>query len=309
MADHFYLDEDTSYLLGMLVARGELVLAPGNFRLVIHFPKGALLAQGESLTFDTAKETRLGIEKIRERIAELVPGDVGTVDKTDSIDLVVRSPRRTMTWRNLSAIFNGAASFPHFAIPAAFLDAGTPLEYKREFLRGFADVAANVRPANRDQAGAHRVRLDILNHPSNWGVPVQLCLILQEQLGVPVPIITWGHPNLHREWREHQLNVYAHEFLRVGFYFDYKQQALEELASLNVRRNLLGTSGCPGERRVRGEKKPARLGELNNSRLDPALVGHHADSYWQICLKLGCPRRPPPVLHLEFGLEDENAQS
>lgn len=64
--------------------------------------------------------------------------------------------------------------------------ADTPVKYVREYLRGFADVAGNVRPANRYVDGKNRVRLDILNYPTNWRLPVQLCHLLQERLEVPV---------------------------------------------------------------------------------------------------------------------------
>ncbi len=45
-------------------------------------------------------------------------------------------------------------------------------EIQREFIRGFADVAGNIRRSNRDQNGQHRVYIDILNSnivsPKGW---------------------------------------------------------------------------------------------------------------------------------------------
>jgi hypothetical protein len=32
--------------------------------------------------------------------------------------------------------------------------------------------------------------------------------------------------------------------------------------------------------------------EKNKTKLDPRLVGHHFDAYWQICKALGCSRMP-----------------
>ena len=174
-------------------------------------------------------------------------------------------------------------------------------EIKMEFIRGFADVGGNIRPANRDEAGRHRVRLDILNYPTNWEVPIQLCTLLQEHLEVPVRLITWGHPNLGREWREHQLNVYAEDFKDVGFYFDYKQQALNELAQKNLSRFDSRVKPCPGVRKGR-RKKPANPLE-DSDRLDPRLVGNHFNTYWQICKALGCERKPAPSEQLELVLE------
>lgn len=298
-----YLDSDVAYLLGMLVARGELLASENTYRIIVHFPKGALLAQGETIQFDTDKEIRLGMEKIRERLVELLGVDIRTVDAGESWDLVARMTRNTMAWRNINMLLGNKTSFPYFEIPEVFFEGDTPLDFKREFVRGYADVAGNIRPANRDQAGRHRVRLDILNYPTSWQTPMRLCLLLQDQLGISVPLITWGHPNLGRQWREHQLNVYAEEFLGVGFYFDYKQEALEELANLNLSRFPHRVKGCPGARR-RGIRKTPDPDEQNAERLPPELLGRHFDAYWQICRALGCPRRPSARAQLELIVEE-----
>lgn len=196
-------------------------------------------------------------------------------------------------------LMNHQTHFSDFSVPDIISAPDTPADYKREFVRGFADVAGNIRPANRDQAGRHRVRLDVLNHPGSWKVPVQLCLLLQEGLGVPVPLITWGHPNLGRAWREHQLNVYAEEFERIGFYFSFKQLALEELAASNRTRWNNTVKGCPGARR-QGIRKASDQEEGNEERLPEELLNKHFESYWQICRALGCPRRPVPGEQIEM---------
>lgn len=298
-----YLDGDVSYLLGLLVARGELLATENVYRIVVHFPKGSLLAQGQTTQFDTDKEIQLGMEKIRERLIELLGADIRTVDAGESWDLIVRMTRYTMAWRNIVALLDNKTSFPYFELPEVFLSESTPTEFKKEFVKGYADVAGNIRPANRDQAGRHRVRLDILNYPTNWRTPVRLCLLLQEHLNVPVPVITWGHPNLGRQWREHQLNIYAEEFTAIGFYFDFKQVALQELADLNLSQFPHKVKGCPGARR-RGIRKETEPDEKNTDRLPSELVGKHFDAYWQICRALGCPRRPAPDEQLELIAEE-----
>jgi len=304
MAVHDYLDPDVAYLLGALVARGTLINDKGIYRLIVRFPKGHMIAEGVNLRFDTTKEIRLGIEKIRDRISELIAADIKTVDTADSIDLVAVSSRHSVAWRNLSLLLDYKTDFAYFKVPSVLLEGDTPVECKHEFMRGFADVAGNVRLANRDQAGRNRVRLDILNYPTNWDVPVQLCTLLQDHLGIPVPVITWGHPNLGREWREHQLNVYCEDFLKVGFFFDFKQVALESLAEANVR-DFPGyeTKPCPGRRKKRFTKPHHPL-ESCSEKLDPRLVGKHFNAYWEICKALGCKREPPPGAQLEIPFEE-----
>ena len=109
-----YMDEDVAYLLGMLVARGELRSAENVHRIIIHFPKGALTAEGLSVTFDSNREIRLGIERIRERVAELTGGDIHTLDTDDSIDLVIQLTRSTIAWRDIRMLLNHRTSYHHF---------------------------------------------------------------------------------------------------------------------------------------------------------------------------------------------------
>lgn len=174
-----YMDPDVAYLIGAIVARGELMMAGGTLRLIVRYPKGNLLAAGEEIKFDTDKEIRLGMDKVRERFLELLDADTKTLDAGESWDLVIRSTRNTIAWRNIMMLMEGKTTFAHFKVPSIFLAQDTPREIKMEFIRGFADVGGNIRPANRDEAGRHRVRLDILNYPTNWEVPIQLCTLLQ----------------------------------------------------------------------------------------------------------------------------------
>lgn len=285
-----YLDSDVAYLLGLLVARGEILTSP-TLRIVLHFPTASLSAEGVRKVYSTPEQIRLGVEQIRDRLLNLTGGDAQTVDSSGSIDLVLHFTRNTIALRNLTLLTNGRTHFTTFTIPPLLMKRDVPQEFKKEFLRGLADVAGNVRRANRDQVGMHRVRLDVLNSKENWSLPVQLCLLLQEHLGVAVPSIIWGHPNLGRHWREHQLNIYAEDFLPIGFSFAFKQQALEDLAAANRRKGRSVPHGCPGQRLIRRRKR-RHPEEKNAERLPEALLGKHFNAYWQICRALGCPRRP-----------------
>lgn len=295
---YYYLDEDLAYLLGMIVARGEITTGENVNRISVRFISKQLIAKGVKVNFDVKKEIMLGLEKIRERLVELTSADIRTIQGHNYIDLVIRFTRNNVIWRNINAILENRTSYATLKVPSIFFHPDTPYAIKREFVKGYADVAGNLRPANRDQTGRHRVRLDCLNRVGNWEVPVSLCLLLQDHLQVPVPNIIYGHPNLNRDFREHQLNIYAEEFLQVGFYFDYKQQVLEELANINLRKFQNRIPGCPGERSLR-EHKPVSK-EENSDKLDSRLRGNHYDAYWQICRALGCYKRPPNNVELSF---------
>jgi len=289
-----YIDGDVAYLIGLIIGRGTIINSENQRQLIIEFPFSSLQAQGIDSTFDQDIYIKLGLVDIRERLIDLLDTDIKIVEKTSGFDFVARFQRPSMIWRNILLILDNATSYPYFRIPPILFEADLPVEWKREFLRGFADVAGNIRKSN-NYYGQHRVRLDVLNYPTNWEMPVQLCLLLQEHLEVPVQLITWGHPNLGRDFREHQLNMFAEPFLKIGFTFKHKQTILEELANYNVQHYPSANyQPCPGMRRLRG-KKPSDPDENNAEKLDPRLVGNHYDAYWQICKALGCPRLPADV--------------
>ena len=295
MVDLDYVDPDIGYLLGMLTARGEMLTTGADYRVIIHFPKALLGAQGLTPMSETEAEhgIQLGLRKVSERLREITGADDRIIDYPDRTDLMLTLTRRTIAFRDLEMLFGEAREFRSFQIPDVIMHPETPNEIKREFIRGFADVAGNIRPANRDQVGRHRVRLDVLNAKGTWKTPVKICQLLQTDLGVDVPLIAWGHPNMGRNWREHQINIYADDFLSVGFHFENKQKALKELAEFNENSGLPKQRGCPGARKV-GVRKKKDKGEIDGERLPDPILGKHFNAYWQICRALGCPKRPKP---------------
>jgi hypothetical protein len=300
-----YIDGDVAYFLGLIIGRGTILESPTVRQLSIEFPYSSLEVEGISSSFDQETAIRLGLGEIRERLLDLLDTDISIVRKTGGVDFVIRFLRNSMIWRNILLMNDGATSYPSFKVPSIFFEPGLPIDWKREFVRGYADVAGNVREANRFKDGRHRVRLDVLNYPTNWQVPVQLCTLLQEHLNVPVQLITWGHPNLGRKFREHQINIFANPFLEIGFSFEHKQKILEEFAAWDIK-NLKAThyTPCPGKRHIR-KFKESDFDENNVEKLDPALVGNHYDAYWQICKAIGCTRMPAPGIQLELDFIDD----
>lgn len=287
-----YIDPDVAYFLGLVIARGTIIPASeshGVNQIIIEFPYVNLTAEGITTSFDQQSAIRLALLDTRERLLELLDADISLVNRSGGVDFVIRFLRNNMIWRNILLLTGGKTNHYNFTIPEAILSPGLPTDIKREFVRGYADVGGNIRHANRYVDGKHRVRLDILN--ANWDLPVQLCLLIQEHLDVPVQLITWGHPNMGRGFREHQLNIFAEPFLKIGFSFQYKQRILEEFVE-DDRRNFPHATyhSCPGRRRHIREK-PADP-EESSDRLDSRLRGKHFDAYWQICKALNCPREP-----------------
>jgi len=287
-----YIDRDVAYLAGLILARGTLELSPQR-RLIVQFPHSSLEASGLESTFDQEQSIKLGLTDIRERLAELLDTDIQIIPHAHSVELLITFIRNNMIWRNIQLLTDGGTSFPHIKVPNVLFDPELPRDCKIEFVKGYGDAAGNVRKSNVYADGRYRVRLDVLNYPTNWDEPVQLCRLLQEHIEVPVQLITWGHPNLGRGFREHQLNIFADAYERIGFTFDHKSIILTELAQANRKHHpSIEPRPCPGLRELRA-KKPVHPDEWARDKLDPRLAGKHVDGYWQICKKLGCERMPP----------------
>lgn len=213
-----YMDIDMAYLTGLIIARGILQNAPLR-QIVIQFPYVSMTAKGISVEYDQETSIQVGLSEIRERIAELVDTDIKIVKKEHCVDLVITFTRNSMIWRNILLITNSATHFSHFTVPEIFFNPNIPIDWKKEFIKGFGDAAGNIRSSNNYMNLLHRVRLDVLNYNSNWELPVKICLLLQEQIGVPVQNIMWGHPNLGRAFREHMINIFADDYVQIGFSF------------------------------------------------------------------------------------------
>lgn len=282
-----YIDPDVAYLLGLIVARGVLTESNGVYQLVIEFPYQNLEVQGiDDKTYNVPDSIHIGLDKIRNRILELMGGDIVIHDTKESYQLIVRLNKKTIAWRTIILHLENKTSFRKMSLPKVLFDENVTEDIRMEFVRGFADVAGNVRPANRYVDGRNRVRLDVLN--DNWDLPVRLCNFLQLQLGVPVQLITWGHPSLGRGFREHQINIFVTPFERIGFTFSHKQKVLESLIMQDSEYDQV-YKACPGRRPLRKKKKKDKQ-EISEHL--PIEVRAHFDAYWQICKAIGCPIEP-----------------
>ena len=301
-----YIDADVAYLLGLITARGRISESGETRRLIIEFPYQSLHIEGTSGSYNANTSIRLGLQEIRERLLDLTGADIIITEKENSVALILRFMRNTMVWRNILMHMEGRTGYEHFLVPQIFFSPGIPQDWKREYIKGFADVAGNIRHANRYIDGTNRVRLDVLNYQTNWEMPVQLCTVLEEHLAIPVQMINWGHPNNRGTFKEHQINIFAVPFGEIGFSLSHKQLILEEFIEYDREHHSNKTyNPCLGSKKIR-KRKPKHKGE-NDEKLDDRLKGKHFNAYWQICKKLGCPRRPSAVQGELWGFDEHEA--
>lgn len=299
-----YIDHDVAYLLGMIVGRGTIIDTPDVHRVIIQFPYQNLYIDEDDKTIDVPTSIELGLSRIQSRIVDLLGCQYRQVDNKTSVDLILTFSSRTIAWRDIILHLEGKTDYRFMNIPQVIRNDLVPSDIQMEFIRGYADVSGNVRSANRYIDKRNRVRLDVLNE--NWDLPIQLCRLMQMRLDIPVQSINWGHPNLGRGFREHQINIFVIPFQRVGFSFKHKQFILNKLSEQDATSEVKNAKAykyipCPGRRKKRGNK-PIHDDE-QSPKLPSYLRGRHFDAYWEICKAVGCQIEPSDPL-----LEDDGEE-
>jgi hypothetical protein len=290
--DCCYVDYDLAYLLGAIVARGEISRDNRITRIVIHYPFRNLEVEGINTVIDVSKDLPLGLDKIVSRFNNLSFDSVQKQLLDYEVQVIIEMKTESIADRVLKCHLGNAINHAEFHIPRAIFQAAD-VNIKLEFMRGYADVAGHVRKSNAYTNGRHRVYIDVLN--PNWHLPVELCQLLQDHLEVPVQTITWGHPDIRGEenWaREHQIKVFADEYEKVGFYIEYKNKILKELANFNREKELAKKSNfCNCDlRNITQKRKVSHSDAVNDPRLPDNIRGLHFNSYREICRVMGCPR-------------------
>lgn len=305
-----YMDADVAYLLGMIMVRGTFHIERDIKRLLIHFPYQLMEVKGlpnSRLKFNQETEIRLSLEDVRRRINELLEVNVDSEKSTYEVTLKATFTKNTMSWRNLRLLCGNKFSYREFCIPEAMFD--MPEDIQREFMRGIADASASPSDADRNQIGLQRIVIQF-QYP-NWILPIQVCRLLQENLGVNVQHILWGHPNTRtpgqagESWaKEHRLRIYTEDFAPIGFNFKYKQKILDQMVKFNLKQRRTETKPCnPKIKKVRGDGKPKHPAE-NSKKLPEWLRGKHFDANFQICQASDCKQgRPGPQLEIFEGEE------
>lgn len=174
---------------------------------------------------------------------------------------------------------------------------------KRFFLRGFADVTGYIRRSNYFmKKHMHRVYLEI---PKNWYLTIDICNLLKS-IDIPVHSIDWAHPNMRDGklikyfegkkdfWKkEHQIKIWANEFLPIGFAVIHKHETLNILAH-ELTASLLDDNKKPRkithkfywETSVKRREKPVHPSEFDEF-IPESIRGRHYNSWKDIAIDLG----------------------
>lgn len=117
---------------------------------------------------------------------------------------------------------------------------------------------------------------------------------------IPVQTIDFGHPNFRDSnldkynggkkyyWKkEHQVKIYANEFLPIGFNIKHKQEALEKYSEELIQKNPnMKTHMFYWEKPIRRKTKPNHPCE-NDEALPEEIRGKHFESWTDLAGLLG----------------------
>ena len=287
------MNTEMAYLLGMILGNGEIQRDNTQTRITIDIPH-------KNLYTDDMKDVRVYVKASTVDIRSIVEPLIGhsltvTQTKRSTIMTFVKS-NDEYTTREILRFIGGETHHSTMRMnPDLF---SITIDEKKALLRGIADVTGYIRKSNiaYGQDGAHRVYIEI---PGNWYMVIDIANMLKE-VDVPVQTIDFGHPNFRDGelkkynqgkpyfWKkEHQVKIFANEFLPIGFNIKHKQEALEKYSDeLLEFIDPVKTHKFYWEKPIKTKTRPSHPHE-SDEYLPIEIRGKHFDSWTDLARLLG----------------------
>ena len=287
------MNNEMAYLLGMILGNGEIQRGNVSTTVTIDIPYKNLYTDDLK---DVAIYVKASIVDIRSIVEPLIGHNVAVTETKHSTKLSFSKPNDEYVTREILRLVGAGSHHSTMRMhPELFL---MTTDQKKALMRGIADVTAYIRKSNcaYGQEGAHRVYIEV---PGNWHMVADIANMLKE-INVPVQTIDFGHPNFrdgqlnkynegkHYFWKkEHQVKIYANEFLAVGFNIKHKQEALAKYSEeLLEHLDPVKTHKFYWEKRIKRSDRPIHPGEEDLS-LPEEIRGQHFNSWTDLARTLG----------------------
>lgn len=288
------MDSGTAYLIGMILGNGEVQRMSDNTTFTIDIPY-------KNIRTDDDRDVQVYVKASLIDIRSIIDPILGT------------DPLLVTSGRNSTKLsFTGTNSREYVREINDYIGSGTrqqnmkmtdkvfslSADHRKSLLRGLADVTAYIRKSNIafGQENQYRVYIEV---PQNWQMLIDIANLLKS-VDVPVQTIDFAHPNFRDSQRkkydegkpdfwkkEHQIKVWANEFLPIGFNIQHKQEALERYAeALLTAMDPEITHKYYWEKPVRRKKRPNHPGEDDPFILEK-VRGKHYDSWTDLARDLG----------------------
>lgn len=287
------MNNQMSYLVGMILGNGEVQRDTNSTTITIEIPHKNL-RDDEGL--EVSVYVKSSLADIRSVIEPLLGHSLPISQTKMATRVSFTKPNEDYTMREILRFIGNGVHHSTMTMNDELFNMTT--DEKKELLRGVADVTGYIRKSNIafGQDGCHRVYIEI---PGNWQFVIDIANMLKT-LDIPVQTIDFGHPNFrdsnlkkYKEgkpnyWKkEHQVKIWANEFLPIGFNIVHKQRALERYAEeLLDYLDENKTHQFYWEKIVRLRNKPIHPME-NDDSLPEKIRGKHFDSWTQLAKELG----------------------
>ena len=287
------MNNEMAYLLGMILGNGEIVREAKTTSVTIDIPhKNVRTDDG----LDTSIYVQASLVNIEDVISPLVASKISHVTRKNLTQISFTKNNDEYVMREIIRLINGGTKHKTMSFSSEIFN------FSRDniisLLRGFADVTAYIRKSNIAFGNAkhHRVYIEI---PGNWDMVISIANLLKS-IDIPIQTIDFGHPNFRDSnlkkynegqigyWKkEHQVKIWANEFLPIGFNIKHKQQALERYSNeiLDVM-SAEHTHLYYWQKTIHRKKKPIHPCE-NDISLPEEIRGLHFDSWTDLAKALG----------------------
>ena len=287
------MNAQMAYLIGMILGNGEVQRKSDATTVTIELPH-------KNLIDDEGREVSVYVKSsltdIRNIIEPLIGYSLPISQNKRATQISFTKPNEDYTMREILRFIGNGVHHSTMSMNDELFNMTT--DERKELLRGMADVTGYIRKSNIafGQDGCHRVYIEI---PGNWQLVIDIANMLKS-LDIPVQTIDFGHPNFRDSnlkkynegkpyyWKkEHQVKIWANEFLPIGFNIEHKQKALEKYANeLLEYLDENKTHKFYWEKPIRKKEKPFHP-MVNDEYLPEAIRGKHFESWTELAKELG----------------------
>lgn len=287
------MNTEMAYMLGMILGNGEIQRGNQETTVTIDIPYKNLYTDDLK---DVSVYVKASIVDIRSIVEPLIGHNLIVTQSAHSTKLSFTKPNDEYVVREMIRLIGSGRHHSTMRMDSELFS--FTIDQKKALLKGIADVTGYIRKSNIafGQDGAHRVYIEI---PGNWFMVIDIANMLKD-VDVPVQTIDFGHPNFRdgklvkynqgkpNFWKkEHQVKIFANEFLPIGFNIQHKQEALERYSEeLLEFIDPVKTHKFYWEKSSRIQNKPIHPGE-NDPSLPVEIRGKHFNSWTELARSLG----------------------
>ena len=287
------MNSQMAYLVGMILGNGEVQRDNKETTVTIEIPHKNLK---DDNGLEVAIYVKSSISDIREVIEPLLGQSFSISQSNKTTTLSFTKPNEDYAIREILRFIGNGVHHSTMTMSNELFSMST--DEKKELIRGMADVTGYIRKSNiaYGKEGWYRVYIEI---PGNWQFVIDVANMLKT-LDIPIQTIDFGHPNFRDSnlkkynegkkyyWKkEHQVKIWANEFLPIGFNIVHKKRALEKYAEeLLEFLDEYKTHKFYWEKPTKIKKKPIHPME-NDESLPENIRGKHFDSWTQLAKELG----------------------